>query len=37
MGGEGEKAGVDDSLKGRWPLEGDTGSRGCLMGTFLAG
>ena len=37
MGGEGGKAGVDGSLKGRWPLAWDTGSRGCLMGTFLAG
>ena len=35
-GEEGEKAGVD-SLKGRWHLEGDTGSRGCPLGTFLAG
>ena len=32
-GEEGEKAGVDDSLKGRWHLEGDT-VKGPL-GTFV--
>lgn len=38
MGGEeGQTATVGDPLKGKWHLEGNAGSRGCLMGTFLAG